>query len=139
MGFSKFIAITLLATALVASVESHGDCSFNYSSYHGSQKKFNVILKDRMAAESHFKWLTNCCNKSVRHIANIDLTDAFDENVARDFSVEDALYGYTAYFDSEFVEKHLEKNDDIKVIDEDSEASIQHRRRHRHNHQHHHY
>src|ERR1051325_2034611 len=104
MGFSKFVAISLLATTLFAFAESHGDCSFKYSSYDGSQKKFNIILKDKMAAESHFKWLESCCDKSVNHIANVDCTDNFEENSVRDFSVEDAIYGYTAYFDPKFVE-----------------------------------
>lgn len=110
MGFSKFITLALLATVLVASVESHGhgDCSFDYSSYGGSQKKFNIILKkDSMTAKSHFKWLKNCCNKSVKHISHEDLSQDCEEDVARDFSVEDSLYGYTAYFDPKFVENHL--------------------------------
>jgi hypothetical protein len=131
MGFSKFFAITLLATTFVALVESH-NCSFDYSSYDGSQKKFNVILKDRMAAESHFKWLTNCCDKSVKHISHVDYSKDFEENAAHDFSVEDSFYGYTAYFDPKFVEKHLENHEHIKLAEEDSEASIQHRHRHRH-------
>src|SRR3954447_4894238 len=134
MGFSKFVVITLLATTLFASVEPHGDCNFNYSSYESSQKRYNVILKDRMAAKSHFKWLTNCCNKSVKHISHVDYSEDFEEDDARDFSVEDALYGYTTYFDPKFVKKHLESHGDIKLVEKDVKLSIQHQNRHHNKH-----
>src|SRR4051794_22712091 len=127
MGFSKFIVLTLLATSLIASVEPHGDCSFNYSSYDGSQKKYNVIIKNKMAAKSHFKWLTNCCNKSVKHVLDVDYSEDFDENAAHDFSVEDALYGYSSYFHPKFVKEHLKHNKDVEFAEKDVEVLIQNR------------
>src|ERR1043165_7241760 len=137
MGFSKLVITTFLViilVTLVISVESYGDCSFNYVSYEGPQKKFNVILKDGTAVETQFKWLMNCCNKTINHISNVDFSKNFEENTVRDFSVEDALYGYTAYFDSEFVEQHLKNNEDIELVEEDAKVSIQNQQHHRQNH-----
>ena len=125
MGFSKFVAISLLATTLFAFAESHGDCSFKYSSYEGSQKKYNVILKDKMAAESHFKWLEKCCDKSVKHISKVDFSKHFKEDAVHDFSVEDALYGYTTYYHPKFVKEHLKEHENVKIVEVDTEVSIQ--------------
>jgi len=125
MGFSKFVVITLLVTStLVASIEPNEDCSFKYSSYEGSQKKYNVILKDKIAANSHFEWLKKCVNKSVNHILNVDFSKDFEENEVHDFSVEDALYGYSTYFDPNFVNQYLKHDDDVKLAEEDAEVSI---------------
>ena len=125
MGFSKFVVITLLATStLVASIEPNEDCSFKYSSYEGSQKKYNVILKDKTAANSHFEWLKNCLNKSVNHILNVDYSKNFEENDVHDFSVEDALYGYSTYFDPNFVNQYLKQNNDVELAEEDGKVSI---------------
>ena len=109
MGFSKFIVFTLLITTLFALVQSHNDCSFDYSSYYGPQKKLNVILKDKKSAESHFKWLSRCCDKSVQHISKADCSKDIGEDTIRDFSVKDTFFGYTAYFNPNFVEQYLEK------------------------------
>ena len=38
--------------------------------------------------------------------------------------MDDALYGYSTYFDLNFVNQYLKHNDDVKFVEEDAEVSV---------------
>ncbi|CAG8558544.1 15826_t:CDS:2 [Funneliformis mosseae] len=122
MGFSKFIVITLLAATLLTSVDSAENCP--KGNFKGSQKRFNVMFKDKKDAESHFKWLSECFDRNVKQTASVDFSKPIDKTDVVDFSVEDAFHGYSANFHPKFVEEVLLKRMEIQVAEEDAEVKI---------------
>ncbi|CAI2191380.1 4256_t:CDS:2 [Funneliformis geosporum] len=122
MGFSKFIVIALLATTLLTSVESRDDCPNDI--FKGPQKRFNIILKDKVATKSHFKWLTNCYGRKIKHTSSVDFSKKLNKNDVLDFSVENVFHGYSADFHPEFVKHHLSNFPGIEVAEEDTEVKI---------------
>lgn len=132
-SFFKFIITLFLFTSFFYNVNS---LKCPKRRYRGKQEKFVVILKDNPSLTSrslnsrrrnHFNKMSRCLNKTALPFyddTNNNHSLDNENDVLKDFNVENVITGYVGYFDPNFVKDELKNWDDVDVVEKEKTFKV---------------